>query len=188
MGDWRFIMKSITTIRNAMFLLGCLALAGASAACSNADSGNAGTGSSTENPAGQSLEALLMGGDAGVGSGSGGGSCIACVQGSCDAQVGALKGELTSLRMEATDTFACVRDNRCFSLFFSDRDRDRDGGRASAQAAVKACLASCEMEAGLPSRESVTTTLDGLVSALDMCIDSSCASQCPEPARDRDDQ
>jgi hypothetical protein len=177
-------MESITTIRSAMLLLGCLALAGASAACSDADSGNAGTGSSSENAAGQSLEALLMGGDAGVG--AGGGSCITCVQGSCGTQVGALKGELTSLRVEATDAFACIRDDRCFSLFFSDRDRD--GGRGSAQAAVKACLASCETEAGLPSRESATTTLDALASALDMCIDSSCASQCPEPAHDRDDQ
>jgi len=172
-------MKSCTITRSAMLLLGCLGLTGISAGCSGG-----GAASTTESSPGQSLDALLLGGHAGFGADAGEPPCLTCVEGSCGAQVAAVKTELTSLRVEAADAFACVRDNECFSLFFTDRD----AGRASADTAVKACLVSCETEAGLPSRESAMKTLETLASALDMCIDSSCHSQCPEPAHDRDDQ
>ena len=169
-----------TITRSAILLLGCIGLTG-SAACSSG-----GTVSPAENSAGQSLDALLLGGDGGIGRDRDAAKppCLACIESGCGTQITAIETEVTSLRTEAKDAFACVRDNACFSLFFTDRD----AGHAAADTAVKACLTSCESEAGLPSREAAMKTIEGLASALDMCIDSSCQSQCPEPRHDRDDQ
>ena len=174
-------MKSGSIMRNAVLFLGCLGLTSISVACSSGGTASTSTG---ETSPGQSLDALLIGGDGGLTSDAGGHPCVSCVESACAAPIAAVQAELKSLRMEAADAFACVRDNACFSLFFTDRD----AGRASASTAVKACIASCETEAGLPSRESAMKALETLAATLDTCVDSSCQSQCPEPAHNRDEQ
>jgi hypothetical protein len=143
----------------------------------------ASTGSGTSESTAQSIDALLLGGASGIAP-DGGNPCVSCVQSACGSEVTALETELTTLRTEAVATFTCVKDSRCFSLFFVNRD----AGRAAAGAAVQACIAGCEADAGLPSREAAASAISGLAGALDMCIDSSCASQCPGAANDHDDQ
>lgn len=174
-------MKSGTTIRSAVLFLGCIGLTSISVACSSGGSESTSTGESSP---GQSLDALLIGGDGGVRTDAGTSPCVSCVESACAVPIAAVKADLTSLRTEAADAFACVRDNQCFSLFFTDRD----AGRGAASTAVKACITSCETEAGLPSRESAMKALETLAATLDTCVDSTCQSQCPEPAHDRDEQ
>lgn len=136
---------------------------------------------STSEPSGQSLDALL-GGDGGL-SVDGGNPCAACIQTSCSTELTVLETELKTLKAEATSAYACVRDSKCLSLFWVDRD----AGKAAASAAVSSCIAACEADAGLPAPDAALSAVRAAGSALDACVDQSCASQCPGAANDLDD-
>jgi hypothetical protein len=158
-------------MQRAAFLASCLAFSSSAvAACSNQ-----GDSSATE----QSLDPLL-GGDGGPLSADGGNPCAVCIQQSCGAQLTALETELKTLGTAAATAFTCVRDNKCLSMFWTHRD----GGRAAASA----CVAACDAESGLPDRDAARGAVSSLATALDQCVDSSCASQCPGAANDPDDR
>ncbi len=53
---------------------------------------------------------------------------------------------------------------------------------------MSACIAACEADAGLPARDAAANAVGSLASALDTCVDTSCASQCPGAANDLDDR
>jgi hypothetical protein len=152
--------------------LACLAFSGVAVGACAAQ----GDGSATE----QSMDPLLDP-DGGPLTADGGHPCAACIQQSCASELTALETELKTLRTEASSAFTCVRDNKCLSLFWTDRDA---GGRA----AVSACIAACNADAGLPDRDAAVSTVRMLAGALDTCVDSSCAMQCPGAANDRDDR
>jgi hypothetical protein len=164
------------------FALGCVVSAGltmlAMAGCGQANQ-------SPGEPTGTSLDPLLFsrGGDAGIPD-SGVFACPACIQSSCSDSIRALETELKNLGSEARSAFDCVVSSHCFAMF----SIARDAGGAAGRSAVEACVAACDTDAGLPDRDAARSAVMTLVAAVDACVDSSCATQCPGAARDMDDQ
>ena len=131
----------------------------------------------------RSLDPLLAG-DSGTLSPDVESPCATCIQQSCGSDLTALESELKQLRMQESSAFACVRDGKCLSLFWANRD----AGVAAGRMAVEACIASCDADSGLLSRDAAGSATSSLADRLDQCVDSSCVPQCPGAARDRDDR
>ena len=109
-------------------------------------------------------------------------ACPSCIQSSCSDSITALETELKTLRTEARTAFECVVSSHCFAMF----SIARDAGVAAGRAAVEACVAACDTDAGLPDRDAARSAVMSLARALDQCVDTSCATQCP--GADLDDQ
>lgn len=137
-----------------------------------------GSGSTTnEPPSGQVLDPLLAAAD-------GGNQCSACIASSCGSPLSALESELQALHAEQRAALDCVRSSRCLSLYWAQLD----SGAMAARGAVRACIAGCVTDSGLPAPDAALGTVGSLATNLDRCIDTSCASPCPGAGSDRDEQ
>jgi hypothetical protein len=157
----------------AVLFATCLALTGNVISACAQDSGSA----KNEPPSGQIVDPLLAAAD-------GGNQCTSCIASSCGPQLSALESELQTLRAEEKAMLDCVRSSRCLSLYWTQRD----SGAVVARAPVKACIAGCITDSGLPAPDTALGTVGSLGTQLDRCVDTACTSQCPGAGSDHDDQ
>jgi hypothetical protein len=168
-------------VHRAALLAGGVVVSGVAAlACTDQ------TPTTQEPSTGQTSDLLLaadggsLAGDSGGVAEDGGPTCVSCIETTCGSELSALQTELKSLRTETRSTIACVVDSQCLGLFFTDRD----GGRT----AVSDCIASCAEDAGLPALDAAASDVRSLATALESCVDTSCAASCPGARRDHDAQ
>lgn len=147
-----------TVVSLAVALIACSGGSDDSGSASQASIGGFGGGG---------FDPLFMGADGGAA-----GTCATCIEGSCSTQLAALEAELKAIHTATAAAFTCVEKAGCLANFWNSHD-------AGAKAAVSACIAACEVDAGVPDRDAAESDLMGLAQALETCVDTSCATACP---------